>query len=313
MKIVTYFIIGVTVVIFAYSILISLRVQSEILSLVFCDVGQGDATLISKGNTQILVDGGPDSSVLKCLDTFMPKFDRQIELIVATHPDADHIGGLKAVYDRYSVSSTLTRYVGKDNQTFLSFREGLLEEKKHGMRVFSVFNLPKFVFYGVSVKAWGMEEPLESEQLFNDVPEVALSDILNQQVSIKSDYNDLSIALFIEYENFTAILPGDLEKTSESALVSSNLLGKTTTLKAGHHGANTSSSTDFLTQLQPEQIVISSGQDNTYGHPDDEVLQRLQQFSPHIWRTDSMGAVEVRSDGMRYWIETENGIDFSFQ
>lgn len=279
------------------------------LQVIFCDVGQGDAILIQSGTHQILVDSGPKNDVLSCLTAHMPIADRTIELLIATHPDADHIGGMAAVLDRFQVQSALVRAVGKENQTFLRLREALLEEKEQGMQLWLAEPgepwPQNMTINDIQITLWADSASVANPQLLSAAAEPVLSDILATQEREVKNYNDLSIALILEYEAFTLTLTGDLEKEGELALKASGLLTKTTLFKAGHHGANTSSSQDILTIIRPEHSVISSGQNNRYGHPNPEALARMSRFSSQIWRTDEQGAIEATTDGQKYWVKTQ--------
>lgn len=284
------------------------HVASHLVTVVFCDVGQGDAVLISSQNSQVLIDTGPDTSVLNCLSHHMPLGDRTIELLVLTHPDKDHIGGAEAVLNRFSVFSTLLPAVGKKTQLFLQLRAALLEEKKVGMRIFVPSELSSWQIPGASAKFWHLKSQFSDARLFDQLPETELSAILADQEQGVENYNDLSIAQIIEIDKLSIVLPGDLENKGELALTESGLLNETTILKAGHHGSKSSTQVPFIAQLQPEHIVFSSGKNNNYGHPDPVVFDRISQtldFSPQFWRTDELGAIVVRTDGVRFGVWSE--------
>jgi hypothetical protein len=119
------------------------------------------------------------------------------------------------------------------------------------------------------------------------------------------DHNGRSIVLLLEFGKIRALFTGDLEEEGELSLVADELIGQVTILKAGHHGSNTSSTVPFLQRAAPEISLISSGQNNKYGHPSPEVIARLSNFDIDIWRTDQQGTIEVVSDGDQFWINSE--------
>lgn len=277
---------------------------SSRLRVVFCDVGQGDAILISRGNTQVLIDGGPDEAVLSCLAEQLPIGDLQLELVIATHPDADHIGGLPAVFHRYDVAAVMLPAVGKSTQLFWDFRAALLEEKLRGMKVIWSDQQTQFSLGpDVTLQTWALPPELTAPEMF-EATETELSALFATQESTIDNYNDLSIAVFIHFNHYSALLTGDLEKVGELALLESGLLKPITTLKAGHHGSNSSTSTLLLEKTRPEHVVVSCGQNNRYGHPDQATLDRIQTLTNQIWRTDLQGTIKLETDGEKYWIRT---------
>ena len=293
----------------------------EYLHLIFCDVGQGDAVLITAGFTQILIDGGRGDEVLSCLEEQLPFWDRTIELVVATHADADHIGGLDAVIRQYDVLQIMSTQFVKDTQTLTEFREAAEQEALDG----AVLKKPILGQQMRFTQGQSSYNPLKRDQQ----PAVLLS-VLSPQVeqlqlavenSSKTetnlsdsnrffdllladsfDYNDLSVVLFLQLGQVRVLLMGDLETEGELALVKANLLDEVDILKVGHHGAKTSTSPDFLELIRPEASIISVGKNNTYGHPSLEVMNSLMQFGGEMWRTDKLGTIEIVSDGERYWL-----------
>lgn len=276
------------------------------LHVVFCDVGQGDAILISKGLTQVLIDSGRNDAVLECLARYLPWWDRTLELIVVTHADADHIGGFPTVLARYQIQHALINPVGKPSQDFLALREALLTEISQGMSLvrpflgqsISLSDSSRFIVLSPRVG----EESLGPLQAH--LSEATLSDILRQQEVETKNYNDGSIVLLLEVGRVTFLLTGDLETAGEQALLTQGLIPDVDILKVGHHGSKTSTSPDFLSQVQPEISVISSGKNNRYGHPAPSVLKLLEERNSRILRTDQVGHVHISTNGVRYWVVT---------
>ncbi len=247
------------------------------LHLVFCDVGQGDAILIYQGSNQILVDGGPNQSVLNCLANQMPFWDREIEMVIATHPEADHITGLIDVIERYNVKQFVVSSIGKDSAAFKEFQKAVLEEN-------SEIYFPQA---GDKIKL----KSLTLSILWPQSQEKVLG-----STTTEKEINDTSIVFLLSYGNFDALLTGDVSTKVESQLDLSDV----EVLKVAHHGSKYSTSEEFLKQIQPELVVISVGK-NPFGHPTEEVIERLG--NKEILRTDEIGEVEVVSDGEKWGIK----------
>lgn len=305
------------------------------LHVAVCDVGQGDAILISYAWWQLLVDTGPDEAVLSCLEKQMPSLDKRIELLILTHFDQDHIGGTAALlklYDFAYIFLPLTD--GKDSKTFLELQQLLLAEQSYGAQL-------KEPFLGQQI-ALAIEQPtfqakndhfqakynssqtllltfltpgqlsaaefnyLRKKALFlGQRPETTLSAADWVELAVNDSENDRSIVLLLQFGRLKILLTGDLEKTGEAALLGSGLITEVDILKVGHHGAKTSTSTEFLAWLRPETALISTGEKNQFGHPTQEVLRLLEQFSSQILRTDQLGDIEIVSDGDNFWLAAE--------
>jgi len=253
------------------------------LHVVFLDVGQGDAIFIqTPAGRQALVDGGRYPSVaLDQLGRQMPFWDHSIDMVVATHPDADHIAGLVAVLERYRVSRLITNGAADDSDPLFG---ALLQAAEAG---------------DVPIMAAQAGETL----ILDDGVRM---EILNAgSVDGDNDRNESSIVAMLTYGQLSVLLTGDAEAAAESRLLQSGRELQAVVLKAGHHGANTSSGEDFLRAVEPQFVVISAGRDNGYGHPHPAMLERAAAVGAVILRTDRMGAIEVESDGQRMWWEVE--------
>lgn len=244
------------------------------LEVHFLDVGQGDAILIETPNQkQILIDGGRNRSVVSHLGELLPFGDRDLDVLIATHPDADHIGGLPEVLDRYEVLLYLEPGVRSEN--------GLVEvlERKVSLKV--------------------KERLLARQNLkisFGDGVELLIL-FPNQDVS-NFDTNDASIVAKLSYGETSFLLTGDAGFRTENILLNSvgNLLDSDV-LKAGHHGSKNSSSPKFVSAVSPEYAVISAGKDNSYGHPHQEVLKIFEDLNIKIRNTAKEGTITFKSDG----------------
>ncbi len=280
------------------------------LHLVVCDVGQGDAILVSYRSWQLLVDGGRGTRVLSCLGREMPFWDKDLEVLVATHPDADHIGGLDEVFQVYNVKSFIRTEDTKDTADFERLVEFASREKLTG----SIELRPTIgqdlnpdplldvivVFPQGSDRQQLVQNAANSETLLSDTESVLVTEL----ASSKNDYNSRSIVLLLTYGSFSALLTGDLEISGEQALLRSGMIKPITVLKVGHHGAKTSTSADFVSVLRPEISVISVGENNSYGHPSPQVVDLLRQNGSKVWRTDQLGTIEIITNGQ--WVKTSN-------
>lgn len=235
------------------------------LRVVFLNVGQGDAILISQGKTQVLIDGGREGKVLLGrLGRQMPFWDRQIESVIATHPDADHVGGLAAVISRYHVSTYLSNGSEGESEVFRNLRETLEADRSVGQSVIGTES--KIIFPGGA----------EFRVLF---PE-------NGAVKASSETNEGSIVARLVFGDTSFLFTGDLPH-EETVLPD---ITPTKVLKVAHHGSKYSTSDEWLSRVQPDDAIISVGK-NRYGHPSDEILSRLRQRGVRILRTDQRGDI----------------------
>lgn len=249
------------------------------LHVAFLDVGQGDATLITTpSGRQILVDGGLHPSVLNdALGRHLPFWDRDIDLLITSHPDADHVAGLATVFDRYAIGQLLTNGSGLGTSQVY---DGVLRlAADHGTTI-----APLTSGSGVAIG------------------DGVVLDVLHPGEALGDGRNDDSVTLRLTYGDFSLLLPGDLEEGGETAVLSHyQALPSSLVLKAGHHGANTSSSARWLAAVQPQIVVISVGADNDFGHPHAEMLARAEAVGAVVLRTDELGTIEVSSDGQGMW------------
>lgn len=270
------------------------------LRLVFCDVGQGDAALVIYGQWQALIDGGPNRKVLECLADYLPFYDRTLEMVVVTHPQKDHFGGLIDVVERYRVEQFVFNNLGGKGLAWDYFQE-LVE--KEGALVYS----PKA---GEKIKVGD----LEFEVLWPSQERLALvtgegrvlgagdwgTEVETNELSL--DPNELSVVLALSFGEFEALLTGDIDFDIEKEIEEkwdSRLGGSIEVLKVAHHGSKYASSEIFLKKLKPELAVVSTGK-NSFGHPTKEALERLRMAGAQVLRTDEAGSVEIVTDG-REW------------
>ena len=256
------------------------------LHVVGCDVGQGDAILISHRFSQVLVDTGRSGNgVLQCLGEQMPFWDRELELVVISHPDDDHVGALKDVLERYRVGLVATA----DPAVLV---EITTETDAPEVKIRGVCRGTKIQVGEVRLEVmWPPEQISYQHSGEND----------DRKLSKKASNNE-SVGMLLKYGCFGAFLGGDLEYKAEVNLVGLGPIEPVTLYKVHHHGSRTSSSEVLLDMLRPKLALISVGRNNPYGHPDATVIERLEKQGIKVLRTDVEGTVEVVSDGERYWI-----------
>jgi competence protein ComEC len=250
---------------FLYLIQKNNSTSSEYMKVSFLDVGQGDAIFIEAPNgVQMLIDSGPDNSVLQELSKVMPFWDRSIDVVVATHPDKDHIGGFPELFKRFKVGYVLDTEVISDTgiyREYLSQREKI-DAKKLSSEAGQVIVLDKKS--GVYVEVLFPGENIEN---------------------IK-DKNDTSIVLRVVYGESEVLLTGDASKKVEKFLVSKYGEGlESNILKLGHHGSKTSTSESFLETVSPEIAIVSAGEGNRYGHPHGGVIERVKHLGLETYST----------------------------
>jgi len=242
--------------------------------IAFLDVGQGDAILIQEGRKQILIDGGDGEDILNRLGEEMPWGDREVEMVVDTHTDADHLGGLVKVLENYKVDQILQSGAACNKDLCQQWQE-IIDEK----------NIPILdAKTGQEIKL-GKDIDLRVFYPFTDLG--------GQEFD---EANDTSVVIKAQIENTSYLLTGDISSKVEEKLISNNLDIGSDVLKVAHHGSKSSTSIDFLCAVTPEKAVISVGE-NSYGHPTEEVLNRLANMNIEIFRTDQDGTVKFFESG----------------
>ncbi len=250
------------------------------LKIHFLDVGQGDAIFIeTPEGVQVLVDGGVGNSVLRMLAKEMSFFDRSIDMVIGTHPDSDHIGGLVDVLQRYQVGAILRTENTGISATWKAYIQAVSNEQAQ-------------VVYA------------RQGQVFRLGAEVYLRVLYPQYDVSQIENNTSSIVVQLIYGDTSILLTGDSPKRIEEYLVAQGIDLKSTILKPGHHGSRTSTSEVFLDAVAPEYAVISAGKDNRYGHPHQEVMDLLQEHTIEIHNTAQEGTVTFISDGKKVWMNT---------
>lgn len=256
-------------------------VDRGILSVSFLDVGQGDSIFIQAPNgKQLLIDGGPNSSVLRELGKIMDFSDKDIDVVLATHPDKDHIGGLPEVFDRFNIYNYLEPNVSEDTNIYVELKDRVGDE---GSRLINAVR--------------GVVVVLDRD---NGVYFQILSPADNFRLEEK---NEMSVVGRLVYKDRVFLLTGDAGKFVENILsYEDGEFLNSDVLKVGHHGSRTSSSLLFLENVSPGFSVISASSNNTYGHPHDDVLKNLKSVNSDILETSKEGTITFQTDGIDIWI-----------
>lgn len=267
------------------------------LRFVACDVGQGDAILLTSGFNQILVDGGPSGQrVLECLRRYLPFWDRRIELVVMTNSDADHSGGLADVVKRYQLISFVSGDGIKLTDTFLRLRESLWENnvRVEGVEAGDVVRIgEKGAGEEIVLRVlWPNELKREKLTLFREEFDASVGKQVMGASDNGKDINERSVVIEAEWQGYRILLTGDSGFQTEKSLLKSGTLRDIDLLKVGHHGSKYSTSQEYLMILRPEWAVISVGK-NRYGHPTEEAIGRLAEAGIDVRRTDREGDVVV--------------------
>ncbi len=252
-------------------------IKTDNLKVNFLDVGQGDSIFIETPQMhQILIDGGPNSTVLEKLQNLMPLADRTIDLVILTHPEKDHMQGLIEVLQRYRVNYILWTGVVRDTAEYQKWIESLIKEQERGAKIITDYA-------SKSIKAGNVSIDI-------------LYPVVNLSGKELKDSNDSSIVFRLVFNENEFLFTGDISSQAEKDIVSKEFNLQSDVLKVSHHGSKYSTSAGFLEKVKPEIAVISVGK-NSYGHPTAETLQRLENFGIHTLRTDLDGDIEIVSDG----------------
>jgi competence protein ComEC len=259
------------------------------LEVYFLDVGQGDSILIKTPYGQnILVDGGPDDTVLKRLGKEMSPLDKKIDLMILTHPHADHLTGLIDVIKNYKVEKILYTGVVHIAPQFLEWLKTVKDHRQSGASEkipLTIIDRPQTIDLGEKCE-------LQIMYPFKSFAGESVSNLNNSSIVFKLVYNQTSF-LFM----------GDAEKEVEDELVKSGIPLGADVLKIGHHGSSDATSEEFLNEVKPKFAVIEVGRGNDFGHPSGRIIKRLERFGAKIFRTDLDGTVHLTSDGKRVKLE----------
>lgn len=261
------------------------------LHLIACDVGQGDAILAVYGETEILVDGGPDNKVLDCLSRHIPFWDKEIEAVVLTHPQTDHFEGLIGVFEAYKVDLFVANSLDSSTQDYK-----VLQSLVGGGGV-RVVNPNTGMSIGLGLIHLDIVWP--SQEFIDKETTLISAQKLGGRTS-KKDPNDFSVVAILSLGDFDALLTGDIGPEEIPDVLATSKVRDVEYIKVPHHGSKNGLTQALLDSARPEVAVISVGKNNRYGHPDKEVLDMLKKAKVQYFRTDEMGDVEVVTDGKAF-------------
>ncbi|MDB5260004.1 MAG: internalization-like protein competence protein ComEC/Rec2, competence protein ComEC protein [Candidatus Nomurabacteria bacterium] len=268
-----FFVVICGVGIILTSIFIYVTSTPQKLKVSFLDIGQGDAILIQTPSGQkLLIDGGPTNIILDRIYSQISFFDHTMDVMVSTHPDADHVTGLIPILEKFNVNKIITSSVPGDTGIFKELESSIQNENSET----HIGNAGDILDFHDGVTATILH-PYNDEKF--------------------KDTNEGSVTLLLKYGDETFLLDGDLPTTKEPLILTSLLPHNITVYKAGHHGSKYSSGEQLLTYIKPEYSVISAGKDNKYGHPNLEAMERLQKYSKEIISTIDRGTISFITDG----------------
>ena len=239
----------------------------------FIDVGQGDSSLIitPKGKT-ILIDAGDEAHAKKVVSYVREQGIEKLDLVIATHPDADHIGGMDKVIKNFDIDVFAMPDVSAKTNQYKQIQRELKAKKMKTTRLYQG----------------------DEVQIDDDIDFEILSPVKGKKYD---DTNEYSIVAKIVYKDTSFILMGDATMENEVDIINNVLDIDIDVLKLGHHGSSTSSSDYFITKTSPKIAIISCGKNNKYGHPHQEVMRVLKKHGVTPYRTDEMGDIVITSDG----------------
>lgn len=247
------------------------------LVVYFIDVGQGDAILVDDGSTEVLIDGGGNSTLVM---PFLQKYvDGELEIMVATHAHADHIGGLTDVLNSYKVGQIWHSGDTSTSKTYAAFMNAVNSE---GAAVYTGKRGDNIISGNLSFTVLNPDSP-------------------------DGTSNNNSLVLRLKFGNIYFLFEGDAEEKAEKEVLEaySLILGNIEVLKLGHHGSRTASSPEYLAVLHPAVAIYMAEIGNTYGHPHQETLTSLENIGARIYGTDVNGTISISTDGQTYTVQAE--------
>lgn len=245
--------------------------SNEELNVTVIDVGQGDSILVNFGADEtMLIDAGEAKDAEAVKDELKERGITQIDVLIATHPHADHIGGIAEILDDYEIGCIYMPDMQSDSKTYQSLRDAI---ENHGVLL---------------VEAYAGE----SFELGD-----AACTIVSPANDADKNANNESVMLFLDYLDSEFLFTGDAERWAENEVLDAGYTIDADVLKVAHHGSSTGTSEAFLSAVSPDYAVISCGKDNKYGHPHDETLNLLDEYGIDTLRTDMSGDVVFITDG----------------
>ena len=258
--------------------------QDGNLCIKYIDVGQGDSELIRlpDGET-ILIDAGEKKNADAVVSTLNDMSVTKIDYLIATHPHADHIGGMSEIVEDFEIGKVYMPRADHDSQIYLALLEAI---DRKGLKITEAKAGTSFIS-GDNIDA----------------------DFLAPSSEVYSSLNDYSAVVKLKYKNNSFLFTGDAETLSESEMLGKGYDLSADVLKVGHHGSKTSTSAEFLNKVNPKYAIISCGVNNKYSHPSEETLEKLSAKNINVFRTDLMGTITLYSDGDNISFEVKKNAD----
>ena len=240
------------------------------LEIHYLDVGQGDSTLILCDGHAMLIDAGDNDQGTAVQSYLESQGVTTLDYVIGTHPDADHIGGLDVVLYKFDCKTVIMPDFEKDTRTYDDVVQTMKQKRYKNTlpEVGTVYELGSAVFTIVA-------------------PNGEYGD----------NANDYSVGILLQHGENRFLFTGDAEEASEADMLENGIDLKADVFKAAHHGSRTANTEEFLQRVEPDYAVISCGEDNSYGHPHGEVMNRLRAMGTSVFRTDEQGTIVAYSDG----------------
>lgn len=247
----------------------TIQAEDVLLRVDFLNVGQADCALLSTNGHYMVIDGGNNGDADRILSYLEEQGVEKLDAVVGTHPHEDHIGSLDAIINHFDVDAV---YMPKIMHTSKTFEDVLDAVANKGLKIKSPSPGDTIDFNGLEIEVLGPQREYK-------------------------DFNNNSIVLKVNAGETAFLFTGDAEETAEKDILQAGYDLQADVLKVGHHGSSTSSSQAFLQAVKPKYAVISVGVGNSYHHPEEEALQRLQSIGAEIYRTDLQGNIVCTTDG----------------
>ena len=252
------------------------------LSVHYIDVGQGDSIYITSGDDGMLIDCGESGDTDRVISYLDNMGVSKINYVVGTHPHSDHMGGMSKIVEHFEIGEMIIPHIDDSDTPTTKYFERFLNACAEKNLSLTEAELGRKITLG----------------------DAELKIIAPNSLDY-SNINNYSIGLIMHHGENSFIFTGDAEKLAEEEMIEKNLLEDIDVYKVGHHGSDTSSSMDFLNVIKPDYAVISCGEGNSYGHPNDITIENLSKFTDKIYRTDLMGTIVFTSDGKSLDVKTE--------